>query len=104
MKASRWILGCTVAALIAAPLAAFAGDVTTQDLGAIQHAPASSSIARPSDGGDSSGAAHGSDTTTAPGSDDSSGNGSVPVSTSSRQPTPHHSSVGWQSLLPGSIQ
>lgn len=103
MKASRWIFGCTAAALVAAPLVAFAGDVTTQDLGAIQHAPASSSIARPSDGGDSSGVSRGSDSTPAS-SDDSSGSGSVPTSTSSRQPAPHRSSVGWQSLLPGSIQ
>lgn len=104
MKACRWMFGWTVAVLVAAPLAAFAGDVTTQDLGAIQHAPASSSIAHPSDGGDGAGAAHGSDSAPSPGSDDSAGNGNVPTSTSSRQPAPRHSSVGWQSLLPGSIQ
>lgn len=104
MNASHWILGCAVAALVAAP-AAFAGDLTTQDLGGVQRAT-SSTVTAPTSGGTSDAGLfpHSADATPSVDTDSTDDNGNLPVSTGSRRAGTHHSSVGWQSLLPGSIQ
>lgn len=112
MSAARWILGCTLVATVSSPVLAAraAADMASQDLG--QHT-GTSARARTIDsgtggGGDLSSPSSGrsSDAPAGAGSESGDGDraGSLPVSTGERQaPTPH-SNVGWQSLLPGSIQ
>lgn len=105
MKASHWISGCVIAALVAAPAAAMADDLTTQDLGSVQHTQTTSNTGGSPDGGtDTTSIAHSNDGGSGSTDNSSDGGSNVPTSTSSRQALPHRSSVGWQSLLPGSIQ
>jgi len=114
MSASRWIVGYVLAAALSLPALASAGSA---DLGGLdgggQQSGSGNASARTLVNGSSAG---GGDVTTLPsrgGNDapassssdtDSDSAGSLPVSGSARQSTPHHSSPGWQSLLPGSIQ
>lgn len=112
MSATRWILGCVLTAAVASPAMAssWSGDVDTQDIGS-QHASGAASPARTVDGGASGGGGDvvglhrdAGDAPASSSSEAGSDGGSAPVGTSARQATSHHSSVGWQSLLPGSIQ
>ena len=111
MSATRWILGCTLAAAISSPALAArdAGDLGTQDLG--QHSAGSNTRSRTIDSGAATGGELSSPTTSrsseAPATsrnESGDGAGTLPVSTGARQAPSSHSSVGWQSLLPGSIQ
>lgn len=112
MSASRWIVGCALAAAFSSPVLASpeSADLGTQDAGG-QHASSGNLPARTLDSGSSSGGASALPTRSsdAPASTSSDAgadadNGNLPVSGSGHQPAVHHSSVGWQSLLPGSIQ
>ncbi len=115
MNASRWIVGCALAAALSLPAFASAGPADLGGLdGATQQSGTGNTTSRTLVNGSS--AAGGEDPTTlasrsstdAPASSssdaDSDPGGSLPVSGSARQSAPHHSSPGWQSLLPGSIQ
>jgi hypothetical protein len=114
MSATRWILGCTLVATVSSPVLAAraAGDMGAQDLGQ-RTGSGTSARARTIDsgtggGGDLSGptTSRSSDAPAGTGSESGDGDrtGSLPVSTGERQAPSAHSNVGWQSLLPGSIQ
>lgn len=111
MSATRWILGCILAAAISSPALAArdAGEVGTQDLG--QHSAGSSTRSRTIDSGATTGGelsapstSRSSETPATSSNDSGDAAGTLPVSTGARQAPSSHSNVGWQSLLPGSIQ
>jgi hypothetical protein len=111
MSATRWILGCILAAVIYSPTLSARGadDLGTQDLG--QHSAGSNARSRTIDSGTTTGGELSSPSTSrsseAPasaGNESGDGAGTLPVSTGARQAPSPRSSVGWQSLLPGSIQ
>lgn len=111
MSPTRWIIGCTLVAAVSSPAMAAraADDMGTQDLG---QRTGTSARTRTIDsgaagGGDLSGAtSRASDAPASASSESGDGDrsGSLPVSTGDRQAPAPHSNVGWQSLLPGSIQ
>jgi hypothetical protein len=112
MSASRWIIGLALAAAFSSPVLASPGsaDLSTQDASG-QHTGGSNLPAHTLDNGSAAGGgtsalpARGSDAPASTSSDAGADpDSSLPVSGGGHQPAVHHSSVGWQSLLPGSIQ
>jgi len=110
MSPTRWIFGCTLLAAVSSPslAARAASDMGAQDLGQHTSARARTIDSGATNGGDLSApsTSHGNDAPAGASSDggNNDGSGSLPVSTGSRQAPSSHSNVGWQSLLPGSIQ
>ncbi len=113
MSATRWILGCILAAAISTPALAArgAGEVGTQDLGQHSAGAGGSARSRTIDSGTATGGdlsspstSRSSETPAATGNENSDAVGTLPVSTGARQAPSQHSNLGWQSLLPGSIQ
>lgn len=108
MSATRWILGCALTAAVTSPAMAspWSSGAATQGIGA-QHSSGAPSPARNVDSGGSGGGdvlRHDAADESASSSEAAPDGSSAPVGTSARQPVGHHSNVGWQSLLPGSIQ
>ncbi|MBQ4854765.1 hypothetical protein IMW82_08785 [Rhodanobacter sp. B2A1Ga4] len=108
MRATHWLIGC-VLCLAGIGSAAAASPETTQDLDSTSHAAldnASSHDGNNSSGGDALGLTR--DCPPSGSSDSSggtSGNGSGRSGGASSAPTPtRRPHLGWQSLLPGSIQ
>ncbi|OOG37477.1 hypothetical protein [Rhodanobacter sp. C05] len=106
MRVTHWLIGCTLC--IAGIGSAAATSLDTQEQDNAQHATADSASSRDgnSSGGDALGLTH--DTPRATGSESSgstSGNSSDRSSGASSAPAPSRQPhLGWQSLLPGSIQ
>lgn len=106
MRATFWLIGCALC--IAGTGGATATSLDTQDLDSSPHATADSATAHGGNasGGDALGLAR--DCPPASNSDNagnSSGNGSDHSGGASSAPTQtHRLHLGWQSLLPGSIQ
>ncbi len=110
MSATRWILGCILVATVSSPVLATraAGDMGAQDLGQRTSARARTIDSGAGGGGDLSGpsTSRSNDAPAGRGSESGDGDrtGLLPVSTGERLAPSPHSNVGWQSLLPGSIQ
>lgn len=112
MKVTCWMLGCLLFAAGASPTLAVGStdDMGTQNVG--QRSAGSSSRTRTIDSSNSGGGGdlappsttRNSDAPAAASSDSSDSSATLPVSTGARQAPASHSNVGWQSLLPGSIQ
>lgn len=108
MRAIHWLIGCTVC--VAGLGSAAATSLDTQDLNTATHAATSSAITRESNagsGGDALGLSHDSSPSSSSSSDSSNppGSSSEHSETTSPAPTPtRRPHLGWQSLLPGSIQ
>lgn len=95
-----FIFGCTLA--IAGIHAAIAADVDTQDAGTLSHAATADSSSPKSSGGDLLGPR---DCPPASGSSSSASNDAGSHSGGESNPAPaRRANLGWQSLLPGSIQ
>lgn len=115
MSAKHWIIGCSLAFAVSAPAAAAcgSGDLGGLDVNGVQQTAGTTNRTVDSgstSGGDVAGLSHpGSSAAGTVSSSDGntgssdSGADTGPASSSARQPTTHHT-VGWQSLLPGSIQ
>lgn len=112
MSAKHWIIGCALTFAASAQVAAACGSGGFGDLdvNGTQHTAGTTNRtvdSGSSSGGDVAGLSHPSgNQTTASNSADTGSNGNTddtPASSSARQPTARHA-VGWQSLLPGSIQ
>ena len=96
----QFIFGCTLTAV--GIHAAVAADVDTQDVGTLPHAAAADNSSSKSSGGDVLGAR---DCPPASGSSSGSSSDSGAHSGSESSPAPsRRANLGWQSLLPGSIQ
>ncbi|MFA6230806.1 MAG: hypothetical protein WC617_11655 [Rhodanobacter sp.] len=110
MRATHWLIGCAVC--IVGLGSATAASLDAQDLNTSTHAAMDSAPTRESNagsGGDALGLSHESSPSSSSSSDSSgspSGSGSNEHSgTTSPAPTPtRRPHLGWQSLLPGSIQ
>jgi hypothetical protein len=108
----HWIIGSVLGIAVIAPVAASSLDAATRDPATSQpHTAADASATRDSDtttanGGDAAGLTHGNagNVTPEPASDGPGNPGGGPTSTSDRGSMHHSSAIGWQSLLPGSIQ
>lgn len=111
MKATCWMLGCLLSAAIASPTLASGStdDMGTQNVG--QRSAGSSSRARTIDSSSNGGGdlvapstTRSSEAPVTANSENIDSTTTLPVSTGARQAPSSRSNVGWQSLLPGSIQ
>jgi hypothetical protein len=103
MGVGKILIGCVLC--VGSIGAASAMDADSQDLGSMQRAVEGSSShdgAGSSSGGDALGLSR--EANTAPSSSSSSSNDNCPNSTPVRSPRSRQNRIGWQSLLPGSIQ
>ncbi len=103
MGVGKILLGCVLC--VGSVGAASAMDADSQDLGSMQHSVDSSSShegAGSGSGGDALGLSR--EATTAPSSSSSSSSDNCPQNTPARGARSRQNRVGWQSLLPGSIQ
>lgn len=102
MGFGKFLIGCVLC--VGSVGAASAMDADSQDLGSMQRSVdgSSSHDGAGGSGGDALGLSRESNTT--PSSSSSSSNDNCPNSTPTRAPHGRQTRIGWQSLLPGSIQ